>query len=64
MLSRRPRSMRAVLTLVLAPLLACGVLTATLVAGPASPASAGLPTRDDAAPGPLGRTWAGQAIRR
>ena len=40
MLSRKPRSMRTVLTLVLAPLLACGVLTATLVAGPASPASA------------------------
>lgn len=40
MLRRKPRSLRAMLSLVLAPLLACGVLTATLVAGPASPASA------------------------
>jgi len=39
-LKRKPRSMRALLTLVLAPVLTCGVLTASLVAGPASPASA------------------------
>jgi hypothetical protein len=32
--------MRALLTLVLAPVLICGVLTASLVAGPASPAMA------------------------
>jgi hypothetical protein len=39
-LKRKSRSMRALLTLVLAPALIGGVLTASLVAGPASPAMA------------------------
>jgi hypothetical protein len=40
MLKRKSRSMRALLTLVLAPAIIGGVLTAGLVAGPASPAMA------------------------
>jgi hypothetical protein len=39
-LKRRPRSVRALLALVFAPALICGLLTASLVVGPASPASA------------------------